>query len=345
MRTVLLLVLLVSFLAIPVSASEFSPPTAPEVAMPYMPDKNDSFTEGLLFILKSGLSKIRPEITEASGICLSIILIALLLGFLSTISATPVIRFVGAVSIGLLILEPAGTMIRLGIDTVQQISEYGKLLLPVLTTAMAAQGFVTSSAAIHTGTIVFNTVLTALIRTILVPMLYCYLCFSLASSALGEDKLKRLRESVKWLMTWTLKWTLYIFGGYMSITGVISGTVDSYTLKAAKITVSGMVPVVGGMFADATETILVSAGMLKNTAGIYGIFVFLSLFIMPFIKIGLLYLLLKLTLSVVHIFGTKPMVELLQDITFGMGMLLAMTGTVCLLHLISIVCFMKGMGG
>ncbi len=131
----------------------------------------------------------------------------------------------------------------------------------------------------------------------------------------------------------------------MSITGVISGTVDSYTLKAAKITVSGMVPVVGGMFADATETILVSAGMLKNTAGIYGIFVFLSLFIMPFIKIGLLYLLLKLTLSVVHIFGTKPMVELLQDITFGMGMLLAMTGTVCLLHLISIVCFMKGMGG
>ena len=41
----------------------------------------------------------------------------------------------------------------------------------------------------------------------------------------------------------------------------------------------------------------------------------------------------------------KDMVELLQDITFGMGMILAMTGTVCLLHLISIVCFMKGMGG
>ena len=42
----------------------------------------------------------------------------------------------------------------------------------------------------------------------------------------------------------------------MSITGVISGTVDAAALKAAKIGISGAVPVVGNIFADATETIV-----------------------------------------------------------------------------------------
>ena len=83
---------------------------------------------------------------------------------------------------------------------------------------------------------------------------------------------------------------------------------------------------------------------MKNAAGLYGVFAVLALFVIPFLKIGIQYLLLKLTSAVCNMVGYKPAVELIQDFSAGMGLVLAMTGTVCLLQLISLVCFMKGIG-
>ena len=138
---------------------------------------------------------------------------------------------------------------------------------------------------------------------------------------------------------------LYIFTGYISITGVISGAVDASALKAAKLTISGAVPVVGSILSDATETILVSAGLMKSAAGVYGIFAFLAVCISPFLKIGAQYILLKVTCAVCNTFDCKSAVTLVESFSSGMGFVLAMTGTVCILLLVSVVCFMKGMNG
>jgi stage III sporulation protein AE len=147
---------------------------------------------------------------------------------------------------------------------------------------------------------------------------------------------------VKWLMTWCLKIILYVFTGYMGITGVVSGATDAAAMKATKLTISGMVPVVGGILSDASEAILVGAGVMKNAAGIYGLLAVISICIQPFLQIGVQYLLLKLTGAVCGVLGCKEISKLIQDFSTAMGLLLAMTGSVCLLLLISIVCFMKG---
>ena len=148
---------------------------------------------------------------------------------------------------------------------------------------------------------------------------------------------------MKWFMTTCLKWILYIFTGYISITGVISGTVDASVLKAVKMTISGVVPVIGSVLSDASETILVSAGVMKNAAGVYGILAVFAVCIGPFLQIALQYLLLKFCGAVCNVFGHKPSSGLIENFSTGMGFALAMTGTVCILLLISLVCFMKGM--
>jgi stage III sporulation protein AE len=253
-------------------------------------------------------------------------------------------RLTGAIALAFLFLEPVSTLIQLGADTVQQISDYSKLLLPVMTTALAAQGGTTTSAALYTGTAFFNALLTTVIANVIVPTIYLYLALCIAHSALGQELLKKIRDNIKWAMTWLMKWILYIFTGYLSITGVVSGSVDSSVLKAAKISISGAVPVVGGILSDATETILVSAGLMKNAAGVYGIFAVISICIGPFVKIGMQYLLLKLTAAITDTLDYKSVSALVQDFSTGMGFVVAMTGTVCVLLLVSIVCFMKGLG-
>ena len=127
----------------------------------------------------------------------------------------------------------------------------------------------------------------------------------------------------------------------MGVTGAISGSVDSAALMATKLTISGAVPVVGGILADASESILVSAGILKNAAGLYGFFAIVAICLGPFLKIGLQYWLLKLTTSICGIFAHKKAVSLLGEMSSTMGLVLAMTGSICLLLLISVVCFIR----
>ena len=82
---------------------------------------------------------------------------------------------------------------------------------------------------------------------------------------------------------------MYLFTGFMAVSGLLSGHVDATALKAAKVTVSGMVPVVGGIISDAAETVLYSAGLLKGAVGTFGMLAVFAVFASPFLKMGLHY--------------------------------------------------------
>jgi len=207
---------------------------------------------------------------------------------------------------------------------------------------MAAQGFAKTSAALYTATAVFSAVLSELISRFIIPVLYVYICISIADSAVSTEILQRIKKFLKWAMTWALKTILYIFTGYISITGAVSGSADASIVKATRLTISGMVPVVGSLLADASETIVISAGVMKNTAGVLGLFAVAAICIGPFLQIGVQYLLLKLTAGICSLLGTKHAVKLMDDFCVVMGHLLAMTGTVCILLLVSVVCYMRG---
>lgn len=346
MRKALLLLLLLTVFIRPVYALDISPPDAPDSAEEYMPEDTQSFSEGLWYIIKLGIQKLQPGIAQAAAICLSAIAAMLLCSVLQSFSGSTkhVTELVSAVTIGVMLFRPSGSLLRLGIDTVREMTDYSKLLLPVMTSAMAAQGGVSSATALYSGTALFSGLLSSAISKLLIPLVYIYICFAIANSALGEDHLKELQKFTKWLMTWILKIILYVFTGYMGITGVITGSVDAAALKATKLSISGAVPVVGGIIADASETILVSAGVVKNGVGVYGLLVIISILIGPFLKIGVHYLLLKLTASVCGVFGIKSATQLVKDFSGAMGIVLAMIGTVGLLLMVSTVCFMKGIG-
>ncbi len=344
MKRLLLLFALILAMTMPVQAEELTPPAPPDNVSDLMPVERNSFGEDLWYVVCTAVGKLEPDITKCATICLSVVAVVMIVSVLDSFpgKAKSVTELAGAVAVGCLTLGAAAGVIQSAVQTIQALSDYGKLLLPVMTTALAAQGGVTGSAALYTGTAVFNTVLGWLISRALIPMIYIYLVLVVASAAIKEELLGKLQQFIKWLSVWSLKVILYVFTGYMTITGVISGTTDQTALKATKLAISGMVPVVGGILSDASETILVSAGVVKNTLGVYGLTALVAIVIGPFLSIGIQYLLLKMTASVCATFRSKTITTLIMDISGAMGLLLAMTGTVCLLLMISMVCFMKG---
>lgn len=330
----------------PVQALELTAPTVPESGQAYMPEDTDDFGAGLWQLLAKAIGAVRPDLKEAGRVCLglmgTVLLISILRSFSDRVKQTA--NLAGTAAIAAALLLSTNSMITLGSETVTHMCEYGKLLLPVMTAAMAAQGGTATSAALYSGTALFIALLSNLIAKLLVPMVYLFIGLSAANAATGEGLLKRMRDLLKWVMSWCLKTVLTVFTTYMGLTGVISGTADAAAVKAAKAAISTAVPVVGGILSNATETVLVSAGLVKSAAGIYGIFAVLAIFVEPFLRIGIHYLMLKCTAAVCGIFGCAEMTDLIGDFCDAMGLLLAMTGSVCLLLLISTVCFLKGVG-
>lgn len=341
---ILLIIALLIGMTIPVQGIDLEAPTVSGEAGILMPDEIPSFGEGLLYILKTAINELGPDFVDSCRICISVVAVAMLVSVLNVLSGkiSDLLGMVGVLAVGALLLGTTNTLIKSAADTVTQISDYGKLFLPVMTAAVAAQGGVTSSAALYTGTAFFDSLLSSVISDLLVPMIYLFLSLVIGYCAIGEKVLKRLRNFMKGTITWLMKTILYVFTGYMSISSVIAGGTDKAALKATKLTISGAVPVVGGIMSDASEAILVGASVVKNSIGIYGLLAVGAILILPFLRVGILYLLLKLTGGICEIFASEKIGELLEGFSNAMGFLLGMTGTVSLLFMVSIVCLLKG---
>lgn len=346
MKKLILTLLMILMLAQPAAALELIPPEVPRYGVAYMPETTDNVSGGIRELLYKVTGDLRPDLRDASRVSLSVIAAVMLVSVLKTFSGpvSQVSDLAGAAAIAGGLLLTSNTMIRLGTDTVTEMTQYGKLLLPVMTAALAAQGGVTKSAAIFAGTAGFSALLGSVISGILVPMTYLYLTLAVANGALGEDILKKVRDLVKSIISWSLKGILTVFTSYIGLSGIVSGSADAAALRAAKAAMSTVVPVVGGILSGASEAILLSAGAVKNAAGVYGILALLAIFLDPFLKILTHYWILKITAAVCSIFGSGRTSGLVEDFSSAMGFLLAMTGSACLLLLISMVCYMKGVG-
>lgn len=343
---ILLIVIMIISIAIPVSAADFTAPEVPDSGRRFMPAATENFAAGLYQVFRDGVRAIAPDIREGSKLCIGLFAVVLLAAIMPMYQATAmrIGELIAVTGISLLLLAPSGAMIRLASDTVTEITEYGKMLLPVMTAAMASQGSVTSSSAICAVTVLFSSFLNSLIAKVLIPMTYFYLALAVASGFCGNDMLTKIRDALKWIQTWCMKIILYAFTGVVSITGIITGSVDASALKVAKLGISRGVPVVGAILSDASEAVLTGAQIVKNAAGIYGMFAVAAVWIYPFLKIGLHYGMLKGTAALCNIIGSKKSVELISDFSTALGFLLGMTGSVSITVLISTVCFMKGIG-
>lgn len=346
MKRLILAIFLSLLFVIPVDATQIEVPVVPESAADIMPENTDSFGDALLELLVKSIRKVRPDLQEAARISVVIIFTGMLFSLLPIISEklNNTATVAAMTTISTVMFRHTDAMVSLATNTVMEIFEYGKLLCQVMTTALAAQGGITTSSALYVGTTAFITFLGALMSRFLVPMIYIFLAFGLASCAVGNEFLKNASISIKNLLSWFLKTVIGIFTAYLSITGVVSGTTDQAALKASKVAISSLVPVVGGILSDSSESVLLSMGIIKNAAGIYGILAVLAVFVGPFLKIGTHYLLLKASSALCAVFCSKQITSVTECFAAAMGLLVGIMAVGCIMVLISTICYLKGTG-
>ena len=142
---------------------------------------------------------------------------------------------------------------------------------------------------------------------------------------------------IRTVCTRLLTTVLLIFTLYLTVSGIFAGTVDSVRVRVAKSAISGAVPVVGGIIAEAAETVLAGAGMLKGTIGMFGLLGVLALCAYPFLHLGIQYLLYKLTGFLASVIGSPELCGLIKGLGGAFGLILGMVGSCALVLLVSVL--------
>lgn len=313
----------------------------------YLPDgaleAGISLDEGLQTILNTGSGQISGVVRKAvrSGVLLLTVVLLCglaegLYGGMGVSQTTDVVAIVGALAITAVAVADANSLIGMGREALEQMETFSKILLPTITAAAAA-GSPSGAVARQLATMLFSDILITLINRLLLPLVYTYIAACVAYAAVGNEGLKRIAGTLKWVVTSILTVVLLVFVGYLTVSGVIAGSTDAVTVKAAKFTMSSLVPVVGGILSDAAETVLAGAGILKNAVGVFGMLAVLCMCVAPFLQLGIHYLTYKVTSALSATVSSGRVAGLIDQIGGAFGLVLGMTGASALLLLISMV--------
>ena len=247
------------------------------------------------------------------------------------------IRLAGAMSITALTMTDVSAMIGLGRDTIGRMNVFSAVLLPVMAVLSAASGGVTSSAVRQSATVLFSKALVTAMDSVLVPLVYAYVCVNCARAVAENPGLDKLAQGIKSVVSSVLTVLLLVFVGYLTAGGAIAGSADISRVKAARMAISRVIPVVGGILADASETVLVGAGILKGTVGATGLVVVLAICLTPFLRLGVQYLFYKGTAALCATVAQPELSQLVDAIGNAFGLILGMTGAAALILLVGVV--------
>lgn len=317
-------------------------PSIPEDVSALSIPTTNNFMDGFFLILKDAFTFFLPSISEGIQLCVEVIILVLAFGILTSFVSQNKTNTIMLAIVIMSMLKPFEQILDRAANTILNICEYGKLLLPVMTAGLAAQGGIEKSAVLYTVTAFLNIIFSSLIGKFLVPLSFVLLIFLVSSSVAQESFLERVYLFLKNSIVHFMKWSLLLFSGFLTITGSITGTVDATTLKATRIAISGMIPVLGGFLADTSEAVTVSIGIMKNAAGVYGMLAILGIMLQPLINTGVQYLMWLFTSEICGLFGNFVIQKIIHGFSEILGLLFGLIGTVSILFLLSTVCFMKG---
>lgn len=299
--------------------------------------------QGLQTLAERGMDAMGEAVSSTVRTGVLLMLAAMLCGLLDVTQETLKLKgldltaLAGTTAILALAMTDVSSLAAMGREAMEQMEQFSKAVLPTMTAAAVASGSLSGAAVRQTATMLFSDVLLTLMNRLLLPMVYLYTAACAGYAAVGNEGLRKIAGLIKWGITTVLTAVLTAYVTWLTAASAISGTADALAAKTASFAISGMVPVVGGILASATETVVAGAGLLKNAVGIFGLLATLAFCLLPFLQLGVHYLVYKVTSALAATLSGSRIAGLIGEIGTAFGLILGMTGAGALVLLVSMV--------
>jgi len=221
-------------------------------------------------------------------------------------------------------------------DAIDRMIDFMMAMIPLLFALLASMGNIITVSVTHPLIVFMIHTVGTLIHVIVFPLLFFSAVLHLVSSMSSKYKLTQLANLLRNLGAGLLGVLLTVFLGVISVRGITSSVTDGVTIRAAKYITGNFVPVVGKMFADATDTVISASLLVKNAIGLSGVIIILFLCAFPAIKILVLALIYNVAAAVMQPLGDTPIVSCLQTIGKSMIYVFAALAAVSLMFFLAV---------
>lgn len=295
-------------------------------------DGDGDLAQSLYTLLQRTEQEQANAVRRAVSTLIRVAVILILCGCAGSFSKTSklpplILSLAGALGVTIVVYQDLSGLMGLCTQTVEEIRVFSKSMLPVMTTAVSLSGSPASAALTYSGTMFALDLCISLITGVFIPAVSAYVAMITVNAAISNDMLSRLAAFLKWLIVGALKLLLTLFFTCITISGTASHGMDANAVKATKFALSGAVPVVGNILSGATDAVLAGAVVLKNSLGIFGMLCIAAICLVPFLRIGISYLVFRTGTALLSPICPPQLAGLLDGITGSIGLILGMLGS------------------
>lgn len=221
-------------------------------------------------------------------------------------------------------------------NSLDGLLHFGKVFVPTFSAALTlASGRVTGAGYIAILSLVIYIV-DEFLKFIMLPVVEGYMLLCVLGSVWQKERVEHLLVLFEKGIKLVFKGVFAIVTSIGLLQSMVLPFVDHTKVGAAKKLI-GMIPGVGNVSETAVEMISGSAILLKNGIGVVGILLFLVVCFVPFIKVGLLCLVVKGTSVIYGLLGEKELTWCMDKLSNAQIILLKTVGTAFLLFAVWIV--------
>ncbi len=218
-----------------------------------------------------------------------------------------------------------------------ELSDFSRALLPTIAASAAAGGHGAAAAARYAASALFMDILINAGIQVVLPVIYAYAAASAANAALPSGALSGPVKLIGWVSNTLLAGLTSVFTLALTVTGAVAGQADKVAGGIAKSAISAALPVVGSILADAADTYVAGAALVRGAVGVFGLAAAVCVCVGPLLGLGLHYLMFKAAACIAEPFAEGRLAGLMGNIGTAYGMALGLVGSAGIMLFVSVV--------
>lgn len=222
------------------------------------------------------------------------------------------------------------------ISVIEQLRVFIKSSMPVYVTLTASAGYVGSASVINGIVLVVCDVFASVMSSLLVPVTSVFFALGSANIIFQNKFINTFSGFIKRCLTVIIGASLTLFVGIMSLKNIISQSADTLGKRTVKFAMGNMIPVAGGMISEAMETVYSCSGVLKSTAGVFGMVVIISAVLMPIAALVSKIVFFKAANLICELFGCDELTSFMQITVDGLFIALTILITISIMLILCI---------
>lgn len=202
-------------------------------------------------IFKSIFNKLGINLSEILKVFTNILVIVLIHSLLKSLtdgleneSVSKLVYYTQYILIVTIIMSSFSEIIKNINNTIENMTGFTGILIPILTSLMVFTGSITTSGALEPILLFIIELVAGAIKIFIIPIISLISVLVIVSKISDRVQINKLSKFMKSSVIWILGIILTIFVGVISLEGSLTSAVDGITAKTAKAAVSTLIPVV-----------------------------------------------------------------------------------------------------